>query len=272
MIAWQKLRPRSAIVLLATALAGSSLPGQQRGPNPSASPSQAARLKVDPDVAAGLLEKGVAPDYPAEAQKKGIKGVVKLKILIGRSGDVTQATLISGHPTLAQAAIDAVKQWKYEPYMQDGKAVSVETVVSIAFPPDSAAASVVEPPNIKISPTPDQGPQSGTVVGTIKRRADGTRFASLWSEFAKTLLIKEVSPKYPEAAREQHEGAVEVVLKGLISKEGDVIDVQLISGPPVFVQPAIDAVKHWKYKPYQPNGQALEFETEISVNFSPSAN
>jgi len=93
----------------------------------------------------------------------------------------------------------------------------------------------------------------------------------LWSEFAKTLLIKEVSPKYPEAAREQHEGTVEVVLKGLISKEGDVIDVQLISGPPVFMQPAIDAVKQWKYKPYLPNGQAMEFETEITVNFTPAA-
>jgi TonB family protein len=270
-IAWQKSRPRSAIVLLATVLAGSSLPGQQRGPISSATPSQAARLKVDPDVAAGLLEKAVSPDYPPEAQKKGIKGVVKLKILVGRSGDVTQATLISGHPLLAQAAIDAVKQWKYEPYMQDGKAVSVETAVSVAFPPDSAAAIVVEPPDIKISPAPDQGPRTGTIVAIIKRRADGTKFASLGSEFAKTLLIKEDSPKYPEAAREQHNGAVEVLLKGLISKEGDVIDVQLISGAPVFVQPAIDAVKHWKYKPYQPDGKAMEFETEIAVNFAPAA-
>jgi TonB family protein len=266
------VKPRLARILLVAAFAGCSLLGQQGAPNPSASAKQAARVKVDPDVAADLLEKNLTPDYPAEAQKKGIKGAVKLKILISRSGDVIQATPISGHPLLSQAAIDAVKQWKYKPYIQDGRAVSIETAVSIAFPPESAAGSDVEPPNVKISPTPDQGPQSGTVVGMIKRRADGTKIASLWSEFAQTLLIKEVPPKYPEAARERHEGAVEVVLKGLISKEGDVTDVQLISGRPVFVQPAIDAVKQWKYKPYLPNGHAMEFETEITVNFTPPAN
>jgi TonB family protein len=266
------MKPRLARILLVAAFAGCSLLGQQGTPNRSANAKQTARVKIDPDVAADLLEKNLTPDYPAEAQKKGIKGVVKLKILISRSGDVTQATLISGHPPLAKAAIDAVKQWKYKPYVQGGKAVSVETAVSVAFPPESAAGSDVEPPNVKISPTPDQGPQSGTVVGIIKRRADGTKFASLWSEFAQTLLIKQVPPNYPEAMREQHEGAVEVVLKGLISKEGDVIDVQLISGPAAFVQPAIDAVKQWKYKPYLPSGQAVEFEAEITVHFIPPAN
>jgi TonB family protein len=265
------MKPRLARILLVgvAAFAGCSLLGQQGPPNRSANARQTARVKVDPDVAADLLEKNLTPRYPAEAQNKGIQGVVKLKILISRSGDVTQAILISGHPMLAQAAIDAVKQWKYKPYVQDGKAVSIETAVSVAFPPGSAAGADVEPPNVKFTPTPDQGPQSGTVVGIIKRRADGTKFASLSSEFAQTLLLKKIPPKYPEAARELHDGTVEVVLKGLISKEGDVIDVQLISGPPVFVQPAIDAVKQWKYKPYLPNGQAMEFETEITVNFTP---
>ncbi len=51
-------------------------------------------------------------------------------------------------------------------------------------------------------------------------------------------------------------------------KDGDVIDVKLISGQPAFAQPAIDAVKQWKYKPYLLNGEPVEMETQVLVNFT----
>ena len=56
-----------------------------------------------------------------------------MKALINKKGEVESLDLISGHPMLAPAALDAVKQWKYRPYMLNGKAVAVETQVKVNF-------------------------------------------------------------------------------------------------------------------------------------------
>jgi periplasmic protein TonB len=59
--------------------------------------------------------------------------LVVLKVEISPEGDVTDLSLVSGHPLLVPAAIDAVKQWKYKPYLLNGQAVTVETQVSVSF-------------------------------------------------------------------------------------------------------------------------------------------
>ena len=56
-----------------------------------------------------------------------------MKAIINKAGDVESLELISGHPMLVQAAMDAVKQWKYKPYLLNGKAVEVETQVTVNF-------------------------------------------------------------------------------------------------------------------------------------------
>ncbi len=66
-------------------------------------------------------------------KKKRIQGLVTLRILISRQGDVSQVTLVSGHPALAPLAIDAVKQWRYKPYLLQEEPVEVETTVQINF-------------------------------------------------------------------------------------------------------------------------------------------
>ena len=261
------MRPRLLSALAAFVIIGGSLLGQQPARTSSTGAQSSQRVQVDADSAAALLRKSIAPDYPADAQKKGIQGVVKLKIFISRSGDVTQAKLISGHPLLAQAAINAVRQWKYQPYLQNGRPVSVETEVSVSFPPASNPGADAEPPNFKMPAI-----YTGRIVSITKRRPDGTLRADVASEFARSLLIKEVPPAYPDTARDQHIPASDVVVKAVVSKEGDVIDVQLVSGNPPFTQPALDAVKQWKYKPFLSDGNAIEFETEIRLEFTRPAN
>lgn len=61
------------------------------------------------------------------------RGSVVIKALINQTGDVESVELVSGHPMLVQAALDAVKQWKYRPYLLNGKPVSVETQVVVNF-------------------------------------------------------------------------------------------------------------------------------------------
>lgn len=80
-----------------------------------------------------MIVKKVPPEYPQEAKDQRIQGAVVLRVTIDQLGDVAAAELISGHPALAPAAIDAVKQWKYKPYLLNQQPVQVETQVVVDF-------------------------------------------------------------------------------------------------------------------------------------------
>jgi TonB family protein len=85
------------------------------------------------------------------------------------------------------------------------------------------------------------------------------------------LLVKRVPPEYPEHARSKGiQGTV--MLRATVSKEGNVIDVSVISGDPELSKAALKAAKKWKYHPYLVAGQALEVVTTIQMNFQLSAN
>jgi protein TonB len=80
------------------------------------------------------------------------------------------------------------------------------------------------------------------------------------------MLIRRVQPVYPEAAKAMRvQGAV--VLQAIISKEGRIEHLQAIRGHFLLVQAALDAVRQWRYRPYVLNGEAVEVETQVTVNF-----
>jgi periplasmic protein TonB len=85
------------------------------------------------EVAFGKPERAPAPGYPAIARIARIEGEVVLHALIDTRGHVANVQVVSGHPMLAPAATDAVKRWKYEPYLLNGKAVEAETTIKINF-------------------------------------------------------------------------------------------------------------------------------------------
>ncbi len=112
--------------------------GQSREPSsPPANQGDAAqrpmRVRVSAKVAEAIVAKKVQPQYPLEARVKHIQGTVILKAEISKEGNVTDLSVVTGHPALATAAIEAVKQWKYKPYLLNGQPVAVETQVSISF-------------------------------------------------------------------------------------------------------------------------------------------
>ena len=81
------------------------------------------------------------------------------------------------------------------------------------------------------------------------------------------LILKKVAPKYPKEARKRHvQGSV--LMQALIGEKGEIANLQLISGDPLLVKAAMDAVNKWKYKPYVLNGEPVEVETQITVNFT----
>jgi protein TonB len=91
------------------------------------------RVRVSSGVQSGLLVRKVQPTYPPLARQARIQGQVVLQAQISKNGDIENLQLISGHPMLAPAAIEAVKQWKYKPYLLNGEPVEVETTVQVNF-------------------------------------------------------------------------------------------------------------------------------------------
>ena len=91
------------------------------------------RVRVSQGVSSGLLVRKVQPNYPPLARQARIQGTVVLHAVISKDGSIENLQLVSGHPMLAQAAIEAVKQWKYKPYLLNGEPVEVDTEVMVNF-------------------------------------------------------------------------------------------------------------------------------------------
>ena len=96
-------------------------------------PTPVKRMRIASRVAEANLIHDVAPQYPPEAGRARIEGTVVLMAVIGTDGSVKDVRIESGLPILAQAAIDAVKQWRYKPYMIDGEPVEVDSRITINF-------------------------------------------------------------------------------------------------------------------------------------------
>ena len=91
------------------------------------------KVRVSSGVAQGNLIHDVKPPYPPLARQARIQGTVVLQAVIGKDGAIQNLRVVSGHPMLAQAALDAVKQWRYKPYYLNGEPVDVDTTININF-------------------------------------------------------------------------------------------------------------------------------------------
>jgi TonB family protein len=90
---------------------------------------------VPADVMEKLVTHRVDPDYPAAARPEKLQGVIVLDIVVGQDGSVVDMRALNGPDILAQAAMGALRWWRFEPYRVDGRAVVVETTVAVEFKP-----------------------------------------------------------------------------------------------------------------------------------------
>jgi periplasmic protein TonB len=104
---------------------GSALP-----PPPKATPS---RIRVGGNVAAAKLIRQVTPVYPTIAKTAHIQGTVVLHAIIAKDGSIQELTYVSGPPLLMRNAMDAVRQWRYNPTLLNGEPVEVDTTISVVF-------------------------------------------------------------------------------------------------------------------------------------------
>jgi TonB family protein len=91
------------------------------------------RMTVSQGVSQGLVVKRVQPVYPPQAMRMRVEGSVELLATISKNGDISALKVVSGEPLLARAATDAVKQWKYKPYLLNGEPVDIQTQITVKF-------------------------------------------------------------------------------------------------------------------------------------------
>jgi protein TonB len=91
------------------------------------------RVRISQGVTKGLLVQKIEPQYPPLARAARVQGDVVLSAVIDTNGQITNLQLVSGHPMLVPAAIAAVKQWRYKPYLLNGQPVEVETTITVIF-------------------------------------------------------------------------------------------------------------------------------------------
>jgi TonB family protein len=111
-----------------------SIPGGDAPPRPGSS-TPPAQVNISAGVAAGMLIKHDPPAYPPNALAAHVSGTVVLQAVIGKDGHVIQVNVVSGPNMLAQAAMDAVKNWEYRPYLLNAQPVEVQTTVAVPFIP-----------------------------------------------------------------------------------------------------------------------------------------
>ena len=90
---------------------------------------------VPADVMEKLVTHRVDPDYPAAARPAHLQGVIVLDVVVGRDGKVAQVHALNGPEILAQAAMEALRWWRFEPYRVNGDPEVVETTVAVEFKP-----------------------------------------------------------------------------------------------------------------------------------------
>lgn len=207
-----------------------------------------------------LIVKFRKPDYPVEAVRQEIQGRVTIHLLINETGDVETAEAVSGNSLLTDAAIHAMKTWKFKPYIRDGRPVKVST----NMPYDFAFSG-------RVKDTPDQALVASTpVVAASPDAAAGPAVplkVKVPPSVSQGLLLHKVQPVYPRSAiTNRVQGTV--VLRAIIGKDGRIKNLQVISGPQELTEAAIGAVEQWRYRPYSRNGETVEVETTINVNFT----
>jgi len=211
---------------------------------PSEAPATAAAAPTEPPAMAAARR--AAPQLPWVGRK------VKAINVFGLS-DELRADLLSQLP------------------VHEGDTLSVDSLVNIA----RVARAFDE--HLSIS-TPSAGSNEvmleimapggiRTTAGTIPEASADTKRIRIGGNVQQTKLVSQPRPTYPPEAKLAHIQGV-VKLNALIGKDGAIQNLEVISGEPVLVQAALDAVKHWVYQPTLLNGEPVEVVTQIDVNFT----
>ncbi len=208
-------------------------------------------------VASSVMQRNLVshpgPVYPAEAQAAHIQGAVVLRANISRAGAVEDVQVVSGPEMLRTAAVDAVRQWTYRPYLLNGEPMEVDTMVVVNFRMDGPAG-------------PRAGP--GGVGG---------------GGMSPPVVLHTVDPEFTQEARKAKVGG-NVLVHLVVDTDGNPTNVTVMRGigvgPDGTLDPkipkkvadglnakAVEAVSQYRFKPALKDGQPVPLALNVEVNF-----
>ena len=201
--------------------------------------AQTTPVRVGGDVKEPTKIKHVAPIYPQLAVNAKIEGSVILELLIDKTGAVAGVKVLRTIPLLEQVAVDAVRQWKYEPTKLNDEPVEILLIVSVVFRvADQALVRVADAEPVRVG---------GDIIEPQK--------------------IKHVAPTYPQdAMQDKVQGAV--ILEALITRTGTVKSLKILREVDSrLAKAAIAAVEQWEYTPTTLSGVPVEVLLIVNVRF-----
>jgi protein TonB len=208
--------------------------------------AQSAPVNSQPDITIGNEATPDAEEPPSASTK-------------GNSAAATKSAKTSAATVHTATKSAPVEKPEAEPIMVKN---GVEPkVAKKSNAPDAAAPSMAG-----LTPATSGAPLANLVSAPVNAPKPVLEALTISQGVSQGLLIKKVQPSYPpNALRMRIEGSV--LLLATISKSGNISAVKIVSGDSMLTHPAADAVKQWKYKPYLLNGEPVEIQTQITVNF-----
>ncbi len=184
---------------------------------------------MPPDSRSLVLIQRARPVYPIIDEKDPLQGQVVIRITTSETGDVESTEVMNGDPLLAAAAVNALKQWKFKPFIRNGKPVKASMNIPFSF----VFRETADEPSATVSGgTGKNGTDASAMVTTVR----------VSPKLAQKMVLHKVEPKYPELAKTARiQGAV--LLEAIIGKEGKMQYLHVVSGDPTLTKSAIDAVR-----------------------------
>ena len=208
----------------------------------------------------GQLIHRVDPQYPKRARKKKLEGKVVLQATIERDGSVGNVSVLSGEVILAESAIDAVREWRFEPYTQNGLPIQVLQSLSFTFATDKKIGEL----DSTFAAPMATSEMNALIAGSRRTAAAAVRVGG---GVTAPKAIFAPDPAYDKEARKaKYQGTS--VLSLIVGIDGLPRDIKVVRGIGKGLdEKAIEAVSKWKFEPAKKDGKPVAVFINVEVNF-----
>lgn len=217
-------------------------------------------VRVGGNVKAPERVKYVPPVYPGIAQDARVTGIVILEAVVDQNGDVSSANVLKSIPLLDQAAVDAVRQWRYSPTTLNGVPVPVILTVTVNFSLANETA-----PSVLMNGAPVSSESAMSSAAPMEWR--GATPVRVGGTISAPERVRYVPPVYPIEAQQAKVSGV-IIIQAIIDEHGDVAMTKVLKSVPLLDDAALAAVSQWKYTPTLMNGVAVPVLMTVTVNFT----
>lgn len=217
-------------------------------------------VRVGGNVKAPERVKYVAAVYPEAALSTRVSGIVILEALVDTNGDVADARVLKSIPLLDQAAVDAVRQWRYTPTSLNGTLVPVIMTVTVNF---SVDADLPSQPALMTG----AAMQANAISSSVTQEWKGAPPIRIGGTTAAPERVKYVPPVYPTEAQQARIQGI-VIIEAVIDESGQVAAEKVLKSVPLLDDAALAAVSQWKYTPTTVNGVPVPVVMTVTVNFT----